>query len=217
MQQPQQLDTGALIAAIAADAAPVRSQDRRVALAVAAAALAAALVFMFGIHARPDVMAASKTMRFDFKFVFAFALAASSYFTLRRAMRPELGTKPLGALLLIAPAMLAIAIALELIVMPSSTWVARLIGHNSEVCLTLIPAISLAPLAILLAVLSQGATTAPRLTGAVAGLLAGGIGAFFYAAHCSDDSPLFVATWYSIAIAAVTALGALAGPRLLRW
>jgi hypothetical protein len=75
----------------------------------------------------------------------------------------------------------------------------------------------LAPLAILIAVLRGGATTAPVRTGALAGLLAGAIGAVFYAAHCPDDSPFFVACWYTIAIGAVTILGALAGGRLLRW
>jgi hypothetical protein len=51
----------------------------------------------------------------------------------------------------------------------------------------------------------------------VAGLIAGGLAAALYATHCTDDSPLFVATWYSIAIGAVAVLGALLGRRLLRW
>ena len=46
---------------------------------------------------------------------------------------------------------------------------------------------------------------------------AGAIGAVFYAAHCPDDSPFFVASWYAIAIGAVTILGAFAGRRMLRW
>jgi hypothetical protein len=54
------------------------------------------------------------------------------------------------------------------------------------------------------------------LTGAVAGLIAGGIAATFYAAHCVDDSPLFVATWYTLALALVTLAGALAGRWVLR-
>jgi len=44
---------------------------------------------------------------------------------------------------------------------------------------------------------------------AAAGLVAGGLSAALYATHCTDDSPLFVATWYTIAIAAVTVLGAI--------
>ena len=42
-------------------------------------------------------------------------------------------------------------------------------------------------------------------------------GATLYAFHCFDDSPLFVATWYTLATLVVTAAGALVGRRLLRW
>jgi hypothetical protein len=65
--------------------------------------------------------------------------------------------------------------------------------------------------------LRRGAATRPMLTGAVAGLIAGGIAATFYASHCVDDSPLFVATWYVIAIAFVALVGAIAGRWVLRW
>jgi hypothetical protein len=43
------------------------------------------------------------------------------------------------------------------------------------------------------------------------------VGAALYALSCPDDSPLFVATWYSIAIAVVTAASAYIGSRTLRW
>ena len=57
----------------------------------------------------------------------------------------------------------------------------------------------------------------PAVVGAVAGLLSAGLAATLYAAHCTDDSPLFVATWYTIATALVAAIGALAGSKLLRF
>ena len=41
--------------------------------------------------------------------------------------------------------------------------------------------------------------------------------ATLYAAHCTDDSPLFIAAWYSLAIAFVTVVGAVIGSRALRW
>jgi hypothetical protein len=47
--------------------------------------------------------------------------------------------------------------------------------------------------------------------------VAAGLAATLYASHCADDSPLFVATWYSLAIALVVAAGAWLGPRVLRW
>jgi hypothetical protein len=38
-----------------------------------------------------------------------------------------------------------------------------------------------------------------------------------YASHCTDDSPLFVATWYTIATALMATIGALVGSRVLRF
>jgi hypothetical protein len=65
--------------------------------------------------------------------------------------------------------------------------------------------------------LRRGAPSNPALAGALAGLLSAGLAATLYAAHCTDDSPLFVATWYTLATAAVAGIGALAGARLLRY
>ena len=65
--------------------------------------------------------------------------------------------------------------------------------------------------------LRHGAPTRPAIAGGVAGMLSAGLAATIYASHCTDDSPLFVATWYTIATALVTALGALMGPRVLKF
>jgi hypothetical protein len=55
------------------------------------------------------------------------------------------------------------------------------------------------------------------MAGALAGLLAGSVGASLYAIHCTDDSPLFVALWYPPPIALAALAGAVTGYRLLRW
>jgi hypothetical protein len=47
--------------------------------------------------------------------------------------------------------------------------------------------------------------------------VASGIAATLYASHCTDDSPLFVATWYSLAIGMVALVGYVIGSRVLRW
>ena len=93
----------------------------------------------------------------------------------------------------------------------------RMVGKNAWNCLTSIPLMSLPLLAAALLGLRHGAPTRPALAGAIAGLLSAGLAATLYASHCTDDSPLFVATWYTIAAALVTAVGALAGPRVLRF
>ena len=98
-----------------------------------------------------------------------------------------------------------------------TVWMPSLFGTTWRGCLVFIPLLSAGPLAAILVALRRGAPTRPALAGAVAGLLAGGIGSFVYAAHCPGDSPLFLGAWYTITILEMAALGALAGSRLLRW
>ena len=105
----------------------------------------------------------------------------------------------------------------DLAVVPAADWGTRMIGKNHWHCLALTPFLSIAPLVAALLAARHGATTRPALTGAVAGLAAAGVGATLYAMNCTDDSPLFVAVWYPLAVAIVAGLGALAGRRWLAW
>ncbi len=120
-------------------------------------------------------------------------------------------------LLLIPLGVLIAEIAGEMMMPQRVPMMVRLIGNNSRICLTAIPLISLPLLAASLFALRHGATSRPAALGAIAGLLSSGLAATLYASHCTDDSPLFVATWYPIAIALVTAVGALAGSKVLRF
>jgi hypothetical protein len=90
-------------------------------------------------------------------------------------------------------------------------------GKTITACLLSIPLLALPILGALLLALRHGAVLAPIRAGAVAGLAAGGLATAVYALHCIEDSPLFYATWYSLGILIVAALGALLGSRLLRW
>ena len=51
----------------------------------------------------------------------------------------------------------------------------------------------------------------------VAGGCAGAFGAAIYGFHCDETASPFVVIWYTLGMAAVAALGALAGSRWLRW
>ena len=95
--------------------------------------------------------------------------------------------------------------------------VVRAIGSNAIFCAICVPLLSIAPMIGLFYALSRAAPANARLAGFVAGLCAGGIGAAAYAAHCTDDSPLFVAVWYSMGVVLMGAVGALLGSRYLRW
>jgi hypothetical protein len=211
------MKTDDLIAALCTDAPDKRPLRAYFIGAALIGALCAFAVFMATLGPRPDFMRAIHTMRFDFKFVVTLALALAAFAVARDMARPEVARSRWRVLLWTAPVLMLLGVAAELVMVPRDLWMPRLIGHNMRFCTTMIPLFALAPLALMLWAFRRGAPQNPARAGAIAGLLAGGIGALFYAAHCFDDSPLFVATWYTLAIAAVTGLGALLGSRILRW
>src|SRR5262249_10144631 len=165
---------------------------------------------------RLDIFDAVNSGRFLFKFVVTVSLALTAIAAVLALARPDCRFVATGLMMAIAPALLAGGVVLELLAVPQSQWLPRLVGVDARLCLTLIPLLALGPLACLLAALRQGAPSSPGLAGAVAGLSASGIAATFYAAHCTDDSPLFVMTWYLIATVIVTMAGYLIGSKLLR-
>lgn len=84
-------------------------------------------------------------------------------------------------------------------------------------CLTWVIAASMPVLTIGLFWVRSAAPTRPGRAALLTGLTSGAIGAVAFAVHCPYDLALYVVTWYSLAIGAVTALAYLAGRRWLRW
>jgi hypothetical protein len=187
------------------------------ALALLAAVPVSLVMFMMALGVRPDVMTAMHNPFFDLKFVITLALAISAIVVSLHLSRPEASLKGWGWLLLIPAGIIAAGIAGEMMMPQRLPMMTRLVGSNSRVCMTSIPLLSLPLLAGALVGLRHGAPARPALAGAMAGLISAGLAATVYASHCTDDSPLFVATWYTIAIAAVTAVGALIGAKVLRF
>ena len=212
------MKTADLINSLAADPiAPPAQLGIRVIVALAFGAAVSLTLFMAALGPRPDFAEAARTMRFDLKFVDSLALLAPSALLCWRLLRPDARPGAL-ALLLVAPfALLGGAVAAELALVPPALWGTRLIGSNWLHCLMLIPLLSIAPLTALILAMRAGAPLHPALTGALAGAAAAGVAATIYATNCTDDSPLFVASWYPLATLVVVAAGALAGRRWLQW
>jgi len=185
--------------------------------ALMAGALIAGIVFLSFLNPRSDIAEAAGTYRFLFKIVFSLALAASAIVLVLQAFRPE---SPPGRwlwLVALAPITLMAAALAELMIMPSSTWLPRMMGINPFFCFIAICVLSIGPLLAFFAALRYGAPSNPGLAGAFAGLASGGIAAAVFVIHCPNDSPLFVAVWYSLAIGLVTVVGYFAGRRWLAW
>jgi hypothetical protein len=106
-----------------------------------------------------------------------------------------------------------VALALQ----PSSAWDRMIVGTQWVTCLFCIPLFAIVPFALLVWALRKGAPTNLKRTGAIAGLVAGALGATAYAFHCADDSLPFIAVWYGSMVILCAWIGAKLGPRLLRW
>lgn len=212
------METNELIRALASDARLRGASSSSVWWGAVGLAIAlAAAIFFPTLGPRPDIATAAETPRFLFKFVVTITLAVSAFGLVRMLSRPAETSRRAMLYLMTAPALIVMAVIVELFLVPPGTWSTRLVGTNSMVCLTYIPLMGIGPLAIFLVALRHSAPAKPALAGAVAGLLAGGIAATFYAAQCTDDSPLFVATWYTIAITGLALVGAAGGHRFARW
>lgn len=212
------MDTDQLIRTLAADNAHHAPRVGAVlTLSLLVAAPLSILIFATFLGVRPDAMTAMHNPFFDMKFAVTLSLAIPAIIVSLHMSRPEALMRGWGWLLLLPVALLAVAIGGEMMMAPQLPMMTRLVGKNSRVCLSAIPAMSLPLLAGALFGLRHGAPSRPALAGALAGLLSAGLAATLYASHCTDDSPLFVATWYTIATALVTAIGALVGSKVLRY
>ena len=211
------METDQLIRTLAADNAHrARPVGFVLALALLAAVPVSVTMFFAELGVRPDVMTAMRNPFFDLKFAVTLALAIPAIAISLHLSRPEASLHGWAWLLLIPAGLLVIGTASEMMMPQRLPMMTRLVGTNSRTCLMAIPLMSLPLLAAALVGLRHGAPTRPAVAGAIAGLLSAGLAATLYASHCTDDSPLFVATWYTIATASVTAIGAVAGSRVLR-
>ncbi|HEU4592342.1 MAG TPA: DUF1109 domain-containing protein [Steroidobacteraceae bacterium] len=211
------MNTEALIRALTADAAVPMTPMRRVMnRALMLGALGSLALFALLLRPRPDLADAWLGIGFVVKVFVTGCLAFTASIAVRKVSSPVTPRSPLR-LLWLAPLLLLAGVILELLTLPPESWVAGVLGRNVSHCLTCIPLLALAPALCLLLALRRGAPARPGLAGAVAGLAAGGLGASLYALACPEDSPLFVAAWYSLAIALVTGICFLAGRRWLRW
>jgi len=106
---------------------------------------------------------------------------------------------------------------IALVLSHPTAWGGMVFGPQWVACLICIPLFSIVPFASLVWALRKEAPTNPVWTGAVAGLVAGALGAAAFTLHHSAGSIPFIVLWYGGPIVVCTVVGAILGPRLLRW
>jgi hypothetical protein len=148
--------------------------------------------------------------RFLLKLAGALFLACGTFVMARRAVLPGSGG---ASWLLILPGLLLFAFHATLNPWgpptPDNPIAAR--------CSIDIALLSLPALWLILRVMKGAAPTRPACAGALAGLLAGSLGAAGHAFSCGNDGGLSVALWYGGALLLMAGLGAAIGRRTLRW
>ena len=213
------MTTDDLIASLARDLRPVRrfAVGSRLAIGIAVGAAVSLLLVAGTLGIRPDLWLAMQGPVFWMKWGYTLSLSVAACFATLRLARPDPGR--LTRLWWIAVPVLALAgIGIgELHDTPRAQWLAMWLGQSWRFCPWLVLATAMPVFAGLLWSLRRLAPTRLRAAGAAAGLAAGAIAATVYCLHCPEVSALFVLTWYSLGILLAAGMGALLGPRLLRW
>ena len=205
-----------LVADHAAQPPPKPVAHHLVIALVGGVAISAALL-LITLGLRPDIMAALGTWRFDLKLGGSLLLVIAASWVALRLSRPTTRFLSVMPALLVPTLLLFVEVVYELVTVPASTWTSLAMGANGVICVASIMALSVIPLAAAIYALRWGAPMSPAVMGAVGGLLAGALGATVFATHCTDDSPLFVAIWYVLAIGLVSMFGLVIGRHALRW
>ncbi len=213
-----EMHTAQLIDSLSTGLRPVdpRSVAREIApslLAGAAAALVA-VVAVYGVQ--PDLGTFAHGAPFAMKVAYAGTVGALALSLATALARP--GATIGGWRWMLAPiALLALLAGAQLAAVDPSQWRALMLGGSWDRCPWRIVMLAVPVFAGLVAAVRRQAPTRLRRAGAAIGLTAGATAASFYALACTEASAAFVLIWYSLGIMLCGVLGALLGPRLLRW
>ena len=211
------MKTDALIDMLARDAGPVPRAlaARRLSPAAAAGLLVSALIAIAWFGAIPAQMFATAVPWTKMAYAGALALAAG-WWTARLSRPAAPIALPRRVTVLVLLTMVVVG-GFSLASTPAGARLDALLGESWPTCPWSVLVLSLPALAGSLWAVRGLAPTRPRAAGFAAGLLAGSVGAFGYSLSCPEASPAFVAVWYTLGIAFTGAVGAVLGPRVLRW
>ena len=208
-----------LVDRLVADLEPVAGPPvaRRLSIGLAAGlALSVTLVGLL-LGFRPDMATAYLTTMFWIKLAYVSAIGAIALWAVERLARPGVPTGNLLLWLLVPTAAVAALAVAQLINRPIEVREHLIMGFSAWAAPWRIVAAAL-PLLLGLAWAVRGlAPTRLVFSGAMVGLAAGGFGAASYAMHCQESTAPFLLIWYSLGVIACGFVGAVLGPRVLRW
>ncbi|MGV3480969.1 MAG: DUF1109 domain-containing protein [Sphingobium sp.] len=213
------MNTDRLIEQLARDVPPVSRHPvmRRIVIGLLGGALVSAALMIIFMGVRPDLGAAMLGGAFWMKWGYVLSISLLAAGATLKLARPDTGGIRWLWLLAVPVVLLAGFGIAEMLRAPQAMWLSMWLGHSWKTCPWRVLALA-APIFIgLLWSFRRLAPTRLRAAGAAAGLASGAFAAMVYCLHCPEVSAIFVLTWYSLGILLAATIGALLGPRLLRW
>lgn len=213
------MKTDDLAALLASNAGPIDRSlpTRRYGVAVLVATLGATLLMLAFLGVRPDIMTMLGTPLFWIKLAFPLIIAIGAFLIARRLARP--GIRPGQRWIIVVVPIIAVWIAalVTLGLAPVSDRLDMVLGISWRTCLFNILYLAVPGFVAICWAMKGMAPTRPRLAGAAAGLLASALATLVYSFHCPEMEVAFWAVWYVAGLLVPAGIGALLGPRLLRW
>ena len=190
---------------------------RRYIAAIAAGTVGATVLMVLWLDVRPTLARDATLPMFWVKELFCIALVAAGVFAAARLSRPGAAVgwvEPLAGAPILAMWLLAVVV---LAVAAPEDRIDLIRGVSWTECPYNIAVLSVPVFAAIVWAMRGFAPTHLRRAGAAAGFAAGAIGALAYTLHCPELDAPFLAIWYVAGVLVPTVVGAIVGPRLLRW
>lgn len=211
--------TDDLISMLATGVTPVDRHvvSRRFGIAIATGATVATLLVATMLHFRADLADVAVTPLFWAKVALPLSLLLGALWMVTRLARPGMATGRCWPAITMPFAAVWLGTLLVLTATPAGERTAAVLGQTWRVCPFNIAMLSVPIFIAIFWALRGLAPTRLRLTGAVGGLLSGAVATLAYCLHCPEMGVAFWGVWYVLGMLVPTAIGALLGPRLLRW
>jgi len=213
------MKTDELITLLAAGEGPVERHAlaRRMAQALLAGLLAAVLMTVALYGVRSDLADVARTPLFWAKLALPGSLALLALWLTQRLARPGVKGGLAWGLLGLPLLVVWLGAAISLSGAPVEARAELIFGRTWRTCALNISLLSVPVFIAVFWAVRGLAPTRLRQAGAAAGLLAGSTATLAYCLHCPEMQVPFWGTWYLLGMLVPTLVGALAGPRMLRW
>lgn len=196
---------------------PARQRPLRDAALVLAAILGPVAVFLLALGTRPGLGTALQNPVVALKTVLPALVLGLGLMALARLIRPE-ATARAALRALAVPALAALGLlGVSALQMPPGRWLADFTPRAIVECAGSILVLAGLPALVATRIFARGASPAPGLSAALAGLVAGAGAATGYSLFCTQDNPFFFVIWYGFAMAGVALLTAGLGRRRFAW